>query len=161
MARPKSATVDIKIRMKEPLRKRIEKASKGNRVSMNAEMNARLERSFAEEKSQDEAVRGVYASFGKLENFLVARTLANAIQTIEAKTGKNWMDDWEAHRQTQEACKTILDAFRPPAGERPIPTDLISEGRVAAGTDAATKALMAAVGTAEPAAKFFRTKKKG
>ena len=127
-------------------------------VSLNAEMIHRLEQSFAEEKS-------FYAPFGKLETFLVAQLLATAIQTIEAKTGKNWMDDVEAFLQTQEACKTVLDAFRPP--------DFISKGQVAAesstvGTDAATKALISEFREAaarrrpeHPAAKFFRMKKKG
>ena len=151
-------------------RARLEEGAAQSGRSLAQEIEVRLEQSFAEEKSRaaisDEAVGGVYASFGKLEIFLVARLLANAIQTIEAVTGKNWMDDPEAHRQTQEACKTILDAFRPPAGKRPIPTDLISEGLVAAesstvGADAATKALMSAVHQAANPAKFFRMKKKG
>ena len=134
------------------IRAELEEAARANGRSMSHEVEARLERTFVE--------------FGKEETFLVARLLANAIHTIEAVTGKNWMDDPEAHRQTQEACKTILDAFRPPAGKRPIPTDLISEGLIAAesstvGTDAATKALMSAVAHAPDAAKFFRMKKKG
>lgn len=45
--REKSATVDLKVRMKEPLRARIEAAAKERGVSMNAEAVDRLERSFA------------------------------------------------------------------------------------------------------------------
>ena len=89
------------------------------------------------------------------ETFLVARLLANAIHTIEAVTGKNWMDDPEAHRQTQEACKKILDAFRPPTGKGPIGIDLKFEGTV--GKDAAIKAIFEQM--THPA-KFLRTKKK-
>ncbi len=168
--RAKSDTVQLKTRMKEPLRAKLEAAAEENGISLNAEMVQRLERSFAKEKSRaaisEEAVDGFYASFGKLETFLVARLLANAIQTIEAVTGKNWMDDPEAHRQTQVARIKILDAFRPPAGARSISTDLISEGLVAAesstvGTDAATKALMSSVAQAAHPAKFFRKKKGG
>ncbi len=150
--RSRSDTIQLKARMKEPLRAKLEAAAEARGVSLNAEMIHRLERSFAE--------------FGKEETFLVVRLLANAIQTIEAVTGKNWMDDPEAHRQTQVACITILDAFRPPAGARSISTDLISEGLVAAesstvGTDAATKALMSSVAQAAYPAKFFRKKKGG
>ncbi len=158
-------------RLTSETRAKLEAATTKSRRSLAQEIEFRLERSFAEEKSQaeisDGAVREFYVSFGKLETFLVARLLANAIQTIEAVTGKNWMDDPEAHRQTQEACKTILDAFRPPAGKRPIPTEVISEGVVAAesstvGTDAATKALMSSFDqVAAHPAKFFRKKKKG
>ena len=111
------------------------------------------------------AARGVYDSFGRDDIFLVARLLATAIQTIEAVTGKIWMDDPGAYRQTQEACKTILDAFRPPAGTRPIPTDLISEGLAATesstvGADAATNALLSFFDQATKAAEL-RMKKKG
>ncbi len=158
-----SNTVQLKARMKEPLRAALEAAAEAKGVSLNAEMVHRLEQSFAEEKSREEAVDAVYDSFGKLETFLLARLLANAIELIEAKTGKNWMDDPEAHRQTQEACKTILDSFRPPDGKGPIGIDLIFEGTV--GKDAAIKAIKSEFGSKfeqmRGPAKFFRTKKKG
>ena len=47
--RKQSATVDLKVRMKEPLRAKIEKAAKRRGVSMNAEAVERLERSFDKE----------------------------------------------------------------------------------------------------------------
>ncbi len=123
------------------IRAELEKAARANGRSMSHEVEARLERSFVE--------------FGKEETFLVARLLANAIQTIEAVTGKNWMDDPEAHRQTQEACKIILDSFRPTDGKGPIGIDLKFEGTV--GKDAAIKAIFEQM--THPA-KFLRTKKK-
>ena len=43
MARAKSATINLKVRMKEPLRARIERIAKQNGVSMNAEAVRRLE----------------------------------------------------------------------------------------------------------------------
>ena len=151
--RARSDTIQLKARMKEPLRAKLEEAAEAKGLSLNAEMVHRLEQSFAEE-------REFYAPFGKPETFLVARLLANAIHTIEAATGKNWMDDPEAHRQTQEACKKILDAFSPPAGKGPIGINLISEGTV--GTDAAIKAVISEFDQVpHPAAKFFRMKKKG
>ena len=45
---------DIKIRLTERLRAQIEKAAKFNGVSMNAEMVARLERSFTPSLSPEE-----------------------------------------------------------------------------------------------------------
>ena len=160
--RAKSDTVQLKTRMKEPLRAKLEAAAEENGVSLNAEAVQRLERSFAEEKSRaaisDEAVNGFYASFGKPETFLVARLLANAIHTIEAVTGKNWMDDPEAHRQTQEACKNILDAFRPPGGEGPMGIDPTFGESV--GKDAAINALKSEFERVAHPAKFFDTKMK-
>ncbi len=127
------------------IRAKLEEAARANGRSMSHEVEARLERSFVE--------------FGKEETFLVARLLANTIHTIEAVTGKNWMDDPEAHRQTQEACKTILDSFRPPDGKGPIGIDLIFEGTV--GKDAAIKAIKSEFEQMAHPAKFFRMKKKG
>ncbi len=155
-------------RITPEMRKRLEAGAAQSGRSLAQEIEFRLAQAFAKEKKQaaisDEAVRGIYASFGKLETFLVARLLANAIQTIEAVTGKNWMDDPEAHRQTQVACITILDAFRPPAGARSISTDPRYEGLVATesstiGADAATDAILSNIFHATKAARL--RKKKG
>jgi hypothetical protein len=153
-------------RITPELRVKIDGAAEQSERSLAQEIEFRLEQSFAEEKSQavisDEELRGLYAQFGKLETFMVARLLANAIHTIEVVTGKNWMDDPEAHRQTQEACKTILDSFRPPDGKGPIGVDVAFEGIV--GKDAAKQAIISEFGSnfekMRGPAKFFRTKKK-
>ena len=126
------------------IRGKLEEAAKANGRSMSHEVEARLERSFVE--------------FGKEETFLVARLLANAIHTIEAVTGKNWMDDPEAHRQTQEACKNILDAFRPPGGKGPMGIDHTFGESV--GKDAAIRAIESEFEQVAHPAKFFDTKKK-
>ncbi len=150
-------------------RARLEEGAAQSGRSLAQEIEFRLEQSFAEEKSQSfiatVAAGGVYASCGRDDIFLVARLLATAIQMIEARTGKIWMDDPEAHRQTQEAAIKVLDAFRPPAGARSISTDLISEGLVATesstiGADAATDAVLSFFVQAKKAAKL-RMKKKG
>src|SRR5262245_37633013 len=52
--RKQAARADIKIRMKEPLRAKIEAAAKRRGVSMNAEMVSRLEQSFQKEGASDE-----------------------------------------------------------------------------------------------------------
>ena len=143
-------------------RARLDEAAAQSGRSLAQEIEFRLEQSFAEEKSQaefsDEKVRAVYAPFGKPETFLVARLLANAIHTIEVVTGKNWMDDPEAHRQTQEACKNILDAFRPPGGKGPMGIDPTFGESV--GKDAAIKAIESEFERGARPAKFSRTKKK-
>jgi|GEM_PF-2753998 hypothetical protein len=51
--RPKAATVDIGLRVKEPMRARIEKGAKKRGVSMNAEIADRLETSFTKEDMLD------------------------------------------------------------------------------------------------------------
>jgi Arc-like DNA binding domain len=51
--RIKAATVDVGLRVKEPMRARIERSAKGRGVSMNAEINARLEATFTKEELFD------------------------------------------------------------------------------------------------------------
>ena len=152
----------LNMRTTRELRERLEREAADSGRSLAQEVEFRLEQSFAEEKSQaefsDERVRAVYAQFGTLETFLVARMLANAIHTIEAVTGKNWMDDPEAHRQTQEACKNILDAFRPPGGKGPMGIDHTFGESV--GKDAAIRAIESEFEQVAHPAKFFDTKKK-
>src|SRR5262245_26020289 len=68
--RKQAARADIKIRMKEPLRAKIEAAAKRRGVSMNAEMVSRLEQSFQKEGVSDEfqtAVDGLHKRLDKLE----------------------------------------------------------------------------------------------
>jgi hypothetical protein len=47
--RDRTATVDLKVRMKEPLRARLEVAARDRGISMNAEAVGRLEQSFRNE----------------------------------------------------------------------------------------------------------------
>ncbi len=123
-------------RLTPETRAKLEAATTKSRRSLAQEIEFRLEQSFAEEKSQAEIFG---ETFGKLETFLVARLLAHAIHTIETVTGKNWMDDPEAHRQTQNACKNILDAFRPPGGKGTMGIDMTFGETI--GKDAAIKAI--------------------
>lgn len=85
--RKKTATVDIKIRFKEPLRARIERAAKQRGVSMNAEMTDRLERSF----SQDD-------SFGGAE----LRWFAHLMATAFAIGGQRAAGDRTPHEWTKD-----------------------------------------------------------
>jgi hypothetical protein len=119
------------------IRGKLEEAAKANGRSMSQEIESRLERSFVE--------------FGREDIFLVARLLATAIQTIEAVTGKIWMDDAGAHKHTQETCRTILDAFRPPG------IDVTESSTI--GADAATDAVLSVFNQGAKAARL--RKKKG
>ena len=51
--RTRAATVDIGLRVKEPMRARIERSAKDRGVSMNAEINDRLETTFTKEELFD------------------------------------------------------------------------------------------------------------
>ena len=48
-SRPKTALAGMKIRLREPLRARLESAAKRNGISLNKELVARVEQSFAKD----------------------------------------------------------------------------------------------------------------
>ncbi len=127
----------LNMRTTRELRERLEREAAASGRSLAQQVEFRLDQS--------------YASFGREDIFLVARLLATAIQTIEAVTGKIWMDDAEAHRHTQEACRTILDAFRPPG------IDATESSTI--GADAATDAVLSVFNQGTKAARL--RKKKG
>ena len=106
MPRPKSATVDLKVRMKEPLRARIEKSAKLGGRSLNAEVVRRLESSFAREEQVSEALGGdeLYALF---------RMLGAATNLIEERLGKSWSSDYEAFIAVRSAWDRLLKEAGP------------------------------------------------
>jgi Arc-like DNA binding domain len=69
--RDQATTVQLKVRMKEPLRADLEKAAHRRGVSMNAEIVRRLERSF---ERRDHTINGVAIG---AELYLVMRELAS------------------------------------------------------------------------------------
>ena len=117
MKRPRSATVNLKVRMKEPVRARLEKAAKADGISLNAEAVRLIEEGFRSKEDETSiaarAAVGVYASFGGLEGFTVMRLLASAISAIEMNANTKWTDDPETFDRAKQACNTILDLFRP------------------------------------------------
>jgi hypothetical protein len=71
MPRKPSATVQIKLRAKEVLRRRIEQAAKKRGVSASYEMTSRLEQSFEQEASRSnemivEDMKVVWARYGQM-----------------------------------------------------------------------------------------------
>ena len=138
MARPKSATINLKVRMKEPLRAKIEAAARMRGVSLNNEVVQRLTLSFEREgaeKDRREAIRdtvldGIYESFGGLQNFGVMKILAGILQNVEYRMGESWLEDPDAFRETLIGINAMLEEIAPPA-----PTDEGSPLRsVVAGT---------------------------
>jgi hypothetical protein len=99
--RNQSANIQISTRMKESLRSRLERAAERRGVSMNREINVRLECSFADEDA-------VIASFHGERIFNTARMFASAIQLLEARTGKHWDDDPTSALKVNVAFQTIF-----------------------------------------------------
>ena len=102
MPRAKSATVDLKVRMKEPLRAKIEVAAKERGVSLNAETVARLEQTFQEEEALGgRQFRAMFSLFG------------NAAVLIEQQTGQSCFKDWNTWVAVQAAWKRLGVTFGP------------------------------------------------
>ncbi len=107
MAKRKSSdTVDIKIRMKEPVRRKIEQAAAKRGVSMNAEMVSRLEQSFTSEDYMT-------LVFGDSRVGRFVRSLFDAKKIIEGHTQKSVWEDLEAHTALRYAADEILLGHAP------------------------------------------------
>jgi hypothetical protein len=132
--RAKQATVDIGMRVKEPLRARIARTAKDRGVSMNAEMVDRLERSFSEERDR---ARLIEAIFGGPEILGLMKLISAAMQEAGQAAGfesagslegaAGWMQNPYAYDQATKACLRILDTLKPP-GPIEIPAETEKRG---------------------------------
>ncbi len=123
--RSKAATVDLKLRLKEPLRAAIETAARENGVSMNSEMVRHLERSI----DRDDARGGQRVA-------AIVEAMATAMRSTGehgafAATGKLhkhglWFEHPYAFDQAVKAAMAVLENFRPP-GEIVLPTPNVVE----------------------------------
>jgi predicted HicB family RNase H-like nuclease len=80
MKREKSATIQLKMRMKEPLRARLEESARDRGVSLNAEGVSRLERSF-----QDRDSLGLRVTAQTKRNLQKAAAASGRSQSQEAE----------------------------------------------------------------------------
>ncbi len=121
----KSTTVQLKVRLKEPLRARIEKAARKQEHPMNTEIVDRLEMSFSEDEklqlTHQIVMDGVYEQFGGIGTYSIMKLLTEAIRYIEDETGKSWQDDRNTYEQVETACKVILSRYGPEAVRRTEP----------------------------------------
>ena len=102
--RSQKAKIDLKVRMREPLRAKIERAAKSRGVSLNAEAVERLELSFAD---NDARAR----DFGDETALHVMRALATAKKMTELSTGKSAYEDPETSQLALTAMKRVLAAL--------------------------------------------------
>lgn len=131
--RDQTATVDLKVRMKEPLRERIEAAARTRGVSMNAEAVARLEESFRDESLLPQILNiaygretaGLLLLIGECLRDTTAHSAAFAGAKLEANAA--WMDRPWVYRQVKDAIGTILEELEPP-GTSDAPTPELIEG---------------------------------
>jgi hypothetical protein len=117
--RKESATAEIKTRLKETLRAKLEKAAKRRGVSMNSELVDRLEQTFAaddmlaaaEDRAYPEHLAPIVTLIGDVMRGTGERAMTDALPSDLARS---WLDDPYAYDQAVQAVMAVLEAFRPP-----------------------------------------------
>ena len=127
MARKKSVTVDLKVRMKEPLRAKIEAAAKENGVSLNAEAVARLERSFQKGQADERVRRTIHAdmydSFEGKDAYDRCLLMALAANHISRATNRSWLTDKWTFIAAMGAWETLLSSILKEPDSEAVPED--------------------------------------
>jgi hypothetical protein len=99
--RESTAKAQLKLRLREPLRARLEAEAKRNGYSLNTEIVRRLEASI-----RDEDIGAIM--FGDAQMFGLMDFLARIIRAIEIDAGKPWTEDGETYLRTVETIYRIL-----------------------------------------------------
>jgi hypothetical protein len=124
MARTEDVTVEIKIRMKEPLRRAIERSAKQRGISMNAEMVDRLTQSYRNDQSLSAVFDFAYgpetAGMLMILQEVVRRTSSDSMIMVGEKgRGVDWLSQPYAFDQVVRAVHRALDALQPPGDTSP------------------------------------------
>lgn len=109
--RREDATIELKVRMKEPLRRQIEHAAKDRGISMNAEAVSRLERSFDAANLVREAVDHALGGpdlRGMALSMITAFASAGQRSAGADVPPRQWMQQPDAYRA---AVVGVLDAL--------------------------------------------------
>jgi len=151
--RDKTATIELKVRMKEPLRARIEAAAKDRGVSMNAEAVERLEQSFRDRGSMSRTLEFAYGpqAAGLILSIMRAMTDAGLwamVSNPDASDDFNsWPQDPAAYGDAMRAVAAVLETLRPGA---PVTAEQLKERVAQTGSRAAERTIRLIVdGTTE------------
>ena len=131
--RERTATVDLKVRLKESLRAQIEAAAREHGVSLNSETAARLERSFQDEEllpqlleiAYGREVAGLLLALGSVMRDAGEHAGVRSLNTFSGAA--EWFANPIAYEEARAAAATVLDALRPsgdasPRRPRSMPT---------------------------------------
>ncbi len=95
---PLTKVVHLKLRMSEPLRAKVEAASRVRGGSMNSEINSRLEASFLRQREM----------FGGSHTMELLKVFAAVIGAIEEQTGKLWTEDEDTASKVNTALFRLI-----------------------------------------------------
>jgi hypothetical protein len=112
LARKPSATIQLKVRMKEPLRAKIERAAKRRGISLNSEIVDRLSLSFQKEEAK-------YDEFGGESYYRLSQLLALAVQQGELISGERWFETPQSIDKTAAFVVSFIDGCGRTLGKGP------------------------------------------
>lgn len=101
-ARPETATAQLKIRVREDVRRQLEASARENDWPLNKEIAERLEKTLRE----DENLGG-----GRTAAFL--RLTATLVDAIEQETGQDWLSDPMTFATVRRVIRALVDRRRP------------------------------------------------
>ena len=104
--RSRSDTIQLKARMKEPLRAKIEAAAAAKGISLNAEMVHRLESSFLDEEARDRELGG-------RELHSLFRMMGAAARIIEERKGQSCITDFETFVAVKASWLQLMSLYSP------------------------------------------------
>ena len=104
--RSRSDTIQLKARMKEPLRAKLEAAAAAKGISLNAEMVHRLESSFLDEEARDRELGG-------RELHSLFRMMGATAQIIEERKGQPCTTDFETFLIVKGSWLKLMSLFSP------------------------------------------------
>ena len=110
--RKDSDRVQIGLRLREGLRRKLESQAKDHAISINGEIESRLERSFTDEAARKEELRH---EFGGPRNLALAHVIARIARTLEVTPDHWWSDNPSVFNELRVAVNTLLDELEPPS----------------------------------------------
>jgi hypothetical protein len=123
MAATAESDAQLKFRVSQSLRNRLEEAARTRGVSLNAEITDRLERSLYDERVYSMMFQGA-GLFGIVKAIAVAMREAGQMSGIHLhrtlEGSQNWPNDPTAYDQAMQAATGVLEAFRPDGPVSPM-----------------------------------------
>src|ERR1700674_1254231 len=109
--RSKTAVANLKVRLRESLRSKIERAAKSRGVSMNAEMVDRIDESFEKEAE-------IERLFGSDKVFALMKVVSSAMHLTgqfpnAGSEYPHWLQNPVAYQEATLAAARVLEALKP------------------------------------------------
>lgn len=110
--RKESDRVQIGLRLREGLRRKLESQAKDHAISINGEIESRLERSFMDEEARKVELRH---EFGGPRNLALSQIIARMAKSLEVTPNHWWSDNPSVFKELRIAVNTLLDELEPPS----------------------------------------------